>query len=86
MPALDPLAEDVMKLFKVIPYEECCSLKPLTRIEQNFTTNTAWLVMEQKLKKSFTWKRNKLDCCYQQINRSGANKTADDEFKYAHYR
>lgn len=81
MPALDPLAADVMKLFEQESYEECSTLKPLTRIRKNATTNAVYLVLDDKLRTSFHYRNNKLDCCYQEIVRSGVNKTADWKFK-----
>lgn len=81
MPALDPLAKDVMKLFKQEKYEECSSTKPLTSIRRNYSTDSAYLVFEDKLKLSYIVKNKKLDCCYQEINRSGDGKHADDKFR-----
>ncbi|KAJ6643681.1 hypothetical protein Bhyg_08646, partial [Pseudolycoriella hygida] len=83
MPSLDPLAADVMELFNKEKYEECSSVKPLTRIARNTTTGAAYLVLDERRRVSFYYKgnrNNKLDCCYQEIVRSGANKTADEKF------
>lgn len=81
MPALDPLAADVMKLFDAEKYEECSSLKPLTRIHKNFNNNAAYLIVDEKRRESFLYKHNKLDCCWQEIIRSGSTEVADDHFK-----
>lgn len=88
MPALDPLAADVMKLFKIEDFEECSAHQPLTRIVQrntsaadDVTPRTAYLVLDENRRKSFQSKGQKLDCCYQEIVRSGVNKTADEKFK-----
>lgn len=84
MPSLEPLAADVMKLFKKERYEECSNVKPLTRIVRNRTTDAAYLVLDESRRVSFYHKgnkNNKLDCCYQEIIRSGTGKTADEKFK-----
>lgn len=79
MPALDPLAKDVMHLFTQEKYEACSSSKPLTSIRYNWTTNVVELVLDQKLKTSKIYTKTK--CCYQEINRSGEGKHADEQFK-----
>lgn len=84
MPALDPLAADVMKLFNQEKYEECSPVKPLTRIVKKRSTDTAYLILDEKRRDSFYYKgnkNNKLDCCYQEIVRSGTGKKADEKFK-----
>lgn len=78
MPALDPCAKDVMKLFTREKYEPCSSTKPLTTVHYNWTTYTAELVLDQELKaKSYA----KTTCCYQEIHRAGEGKQADEKFK-----
>lgn len=84
MPSLEPLAADVMKLFNKEKYEECSNTKPLTRIARSRSTDVAYLVLDEKRRDSFYYKGNKinkLDCCYQEIVRSGTDKKADDKFK-----
>lgn len=81
IPSLDPLAADVMKLFEQEKYEECSSVKPLTSIRLNATKNEAYLVLNEKLRSTYEFKRHKIDCCYQEIIRSGIGKNADDRFK-----
>ncbi len=84
MPSLEPLAADVMKLFNKEKYEECSNVKPLTWINRNRTTDIAYLVLDEKRRNSFYYKgnkNNKLDCCYQEIIRSGTDKKADEKFK-----
>lgn len=79
MPSLDPLAKDVMRLFTQEKFEPCVSTKPLTTINMNWTTYTAQLVVDQKMKNSRTYA--KTSCCYQEIKRSGEGKHADEQFK-----
>lgn len=81
MPALEPLAHDVMKLFHVEKYADCSSIKPLTSLQKNSTTNNVYLVMNNSLKIEFTIHGQKLDCCYQEIIRNANGKNADDKFK-----
>lgn len=81
MPELNPLAADVMKLFQAEKYEECSSLKPLTRIRKNTTTNAVYLVLQDNYKDFYYHKNHRLDCCYREIVRAGFNKTADEKFK-----
>ena len=79
MPALNPLAKDVMHLFRQEKYEPCSSTKPLTSIKMNETTATAYLVLDEKMTHSKGYE--KLTCCYQEISRSGSGKYADEQFK-----
>lgn len=81
MPSLEPLANDVMKLFHVEKYEECSSTKPLTYIKKNWTTNAVYLTMNESLKTEFTVRGQSLDCCYQEIIRNAVGKNPDDKFK-----
>lgn len=80
MPALDPLAKDVMRLFTQEKFEACSSVKPLTSVRYNWTAQTAELVMNQKLKKSRTFAKSL--CCYYEIHRTGEGKKADEQFKW----
>lgn len=75
MPALNPLADDVMKLFHREAYEACSKTQPLTSIQMNWETSEATLVVDTKML------AKKMSCCYQEIQRSGSGKHADAEFK-----
>lgn len=79
MPALDPLAKDVMRLFTQEKFESCATSKPLTSIRFNWTTNVAELVVDAKLKSSKMYAKS--TCCYQEIHRTGEGKSADTQFK-----
>lgn len=79
MPAMDPLAKDVMRLFTQEKFEACASTKPLTSIRYNWTAETVDLVLDQKLKNSKAYAKSL--CCYHEIHRSGEGKHADEQFK-----
>lgn len=80
MPAMDPLAKDVMSLFTQEKFEACSSSKPLTQIRYNWTAQTVELVLDQKLKNTRAYARSL--CCYHEIRRSGEGKQADEHFKW----
>lgn len=79
MPALNPLAKDVMHIFHREKYETCSKTAPLTSIQMNWTTSTATLLVN----KNVVWYKAAKDvsCCYQEIRRSGTGKNADEQFK-----
>lgn len=79
MPALNPLAKDVMHLFFKQKYESCSNVKPLTSIRMNWSNKTASLVIEPS-RRDLSVYMNAL-CCYQEIKRSGTGKHADEQFK-----
>lgn len=79
MPALDPLAKDVMRLFTLEKFEACSTSKPLTQIRYNWTAQTADLVLDEKLKATRAYARSL--CCYYEIHRTGEGKHADEQFK-----
>jgi hypothetical protein len=58
-----------------------CQENPLTSIQMNYEDNLALLVVNQTLKSKYLqWWQNELNCYYQNIVRSGAIETADDEY------
>jgi hypothetical protein len=58
-----------------------CQENPLTSIQMNYEDNLALLVVNQTLKSKYLhWWQNELKCYYQNIVRSGAIETADDEY------
>ncbi|XP_055611977.1 uncharacterized protein LOC129758496 isoform X2 [Uranotaenia lowii] len=78
---LDPLADDVMRLFHKEQFVPCSTKRPLTTLDQSFDNDTVWL--------RFHWKRvpehlphymKYITCCYQSIQRSGTNEKADKNF------
>lgn len=79
MPALDPLAKDVMRLFHREKYESCSTSEPLTSIQMNWTASTATLTLNQNV----VWYKSakNVSCCYQEIRRTGTGKHADEQFK-----
>ncbi|XP_031636443.1 uncharacterized protein LOC116349218 isoform X2 [Contarinia nasturtii] len=79
IPAIDPLAADVMKLFRREKYEACSTTQAVTRIEMNWTTSEAMLIYDYKPK----WYSSFLEstCCYSEIIRTGSGKKADEQFK-----
>lgn len=79
MPALNPLAKDVMHLFFKEKYETCSNVKPLTTIRMDWSNKTAYLVIEPSRKELSAY-RGAL-CCYQDIKRSGTGKHADEQFR-----
>lgn len=82
MLSLEPLASDVMRLFSKEVYEPCAKKPPLTSIKQDFSEDIVQLIFHQERKANYlTGYLNQLDCCYQEITRSGFNATADEKFK-----
>lgn len=79
MPALEPLAKDVMRLFHREKYEHCSKTLPLTTIQMNRTASTATL----SLNPNTVWYKaaKNVSCCYQEIRRTGTGKYADEQFK-----
>ena len=76
IPALDPFAPDAMQCFTPVKYNACSTVSPLTKIKQNFKTNTVWLEID-----AFARTSQNLTCCYQQIMRDGLDKEVDKLFK-----
>jgi hypothetical protein len=79
---LNPYEKDVMKLFTKESLMKCKE-KPLTRIHMNYETNQAVLVVNQTLAVSEYLDRGQkmIDCCYQNIMRSGVNESADNHYE-----
>jgi hypothetical protein len=81
MMSLEPLSPDVMNLFKKEEYEPCSKRQPLTSIEQNFNNEQVLLIYHEDMKSKYLASgHNQIECCYQEITRSGANITADDKY------
>ncbi|XP_058836492.1 uncharacterized protein LOC131693036 isoform X2 [Topomyia yanbarensis] len=78
---LDPLAEDVMRLFHKERFEPCSPKQPLTSIEQTFENDTVLLRFHRDRVTSHLPHYMKfIDCCYQSIERSGINEKADNDY------
>lgn len=72
-----------MKLFAKEEYEPCSGRLPLTSIEQNFNDNTVKINFHEKLlPKYLMTDQHFIECCYQEVTRSGENTTADDKFSW----
>lgn len=83
MLSLEPLASDVMKLFKKEEYEPCSKKPQLTSISQDFEKDIVHVVYEEHLRnKYYAAGHNQIECCYQEITRSGTNATADDKYSW----
>lgn len=80
MPALEPLAKDVMRLFHREKYEHCSKTPPLTAVHMNWTASTATLSISQPTAVWYKSAKN-VSCCYQEIRRTGTGKNADEQFK-----
>lgn len=81
MLSLEPLASDVMNLFKKEEFEPCSRREPLTSIEQNFNSDQILVVYHEDMKSKYLASgHNQIECCYQEITRSGENSTADDRY------
>lgn len=81
MLSLEPLASDVMKLFKKEEYEPCSKKQQLTSISQDFERDSVHVVYHESYKSKYLAAgHNQLECCYQEITRGGANATADDKY------
>lgn len=77
--ALDPFAEDVMELYNKEDTVLCQLSEPITKIQYNWSKLTADLVLNTELGASGAYAD--ITCCYQEINRSGEDEDADDEFR-----
>lgn len=75
MPSMNPFAEDVMSLFQVQKYEACSEISALSRIEMDWTTEVATLIVNE------TSQSPKLTCCYHEITRLGKGENIDNQFK-----
>lgn len=82
IPALDPLASDVMALFRHLEYTPCSNLPALTYVTVDESTNIAQLHINASLLRKYNiQKRGAIDrCCYQEIRRSGIDHDADRKF------
>lgn len=70
-----------LRLFTKEEFEKCSKKRPLTSIEQNFETDSVKVVFHRGLtSKYINAEQNQIECCYQDITRSGANTTADDKY------
>ncbi|XP_063699762.1 uncharacterized protein LOC134830271 [Culicoides brevitarsis] len=80
IPDIDPLAKDVMKIFHRETYKPCNSKPALTYIQQIWSNDTVFLHLNFSSVKSYvTGKNDYLECCYQEIIRSGEFTHADDK-------
>uniref|UniRef100_A0A8D8D653 (northern house mosquito) hypothetical protein n=1 Tax=Culex pipiens TaxID=7175 RepID=A0A8D8D653_CULPI len=78
---LDPLADDVMRLFRKERFEPCSPKKPLTTIEQDFENDSVVLRFHRdQAEKHLPHYMKFIECCYQSIERSGVNEKADKNF------
>lgn len=78
---LDPLADDVMRLFRKERFEPCSPKHPLTTIEQDFENDTVTLRFHRDHVVGHLPHFMKfIECCYQAIERSGVNEKADKNF------
>lgn len=84
IPALDPLADDVMKLFKQEIYKPCSPFPPLTFVRIDESTGVANIHINASLLPTYNkQKHGSIDrCCYQEIRRSGVEKEADSKFRW----
>lgn len=82
IPALDPLASDVMALFKRLNYKPCSTLPALTSVTVDESTGSAQLHINATILRMYNnQKRGNIDrCCYQDIKRSGIDNDADRKF------
>lgn len=80
IPALDPLAADVMQLFHRQTYAPCSERPPLTYVNAA-NVPTVRLHVNTSLLGSYNRKARIDHCCYQRIERAGHNATADSKFK-----
>lgn len=82
IPALDPLASDVMALFKRVEYSTCSALPALTYVTVDESTGIAQLHINESIRRKYNnQKQGPIDrCCYQQIKRSGTEHEADKKF------
>lgn len=94
---LDPLADDVMRLFHKEHFVPCSAKKPLTTIEQAMQTTTTTTTSSTKstlendtvvlrfhrdrIASHLPHYMKYIECCYQSIERSGINEKADNKFK-----
>ncbi|XP_055538592.1 uncharacterized protein LOC129726053 isoform X1 [Wyeomyia smithii] len=79
---LDPLADDVMRLFHKERFVPCSPKQPLTSIEQTFENDTVVLRFHRDLATSHLPHYMKyIECCYQSIQRAGTNEKADKDYK-----
>ncbi|XP_021696525.1 uncharacterized protein LOC5564096 isoform X2 [Aedes aegypti] len=93
---LDPLADDVMRLFHKEHFVPCSAKKPLTTIEQAMQTTTTTTTSSTKstlendtvvlrfhrdrIASHLPHYMKYIECCYQSIERSGINEKADNKF------
>ncbi|XP_058462959.1 uncharacterized protein LOC131437554 isoform X2 [Malaya genurostris] len=78
---LDPLADDVMRLFHKERFVPCSPKQPLTSIEQTFENDTVLLRFHRdRITSHLPHYMKSIDCCYQSIERSGVNEKADNDY------
>lgn len=71
-----------MKLYKKQKFEPCTNKKPLTEIVQDYENDIVTVKFHENLLPHYLYKgQSYYECCYQEILRSGQNKTADQQFK-----
>lgn len=82
IPSFNPLANDVMKYIDTQKYAECSTKKPLTMILKNGTNNEeVYLLIDENEIMPFYYKREELNCCWQEIQRAGERDESDIKFK-----
>lgn len=84
MPSLDPLAPDVMKLFRREKYQKCSKTEPLTRIVKNYDSNLVILHLDEKIRQSqysSIFGGSVKSCCYEEIKRTGEGNDVDNKYK-----
>lgn len=79
---LDPLADDVMRLFHKERFIPCSSKQPLTSIEQKPLENDTVVLRfhQNRVVAHLPHYMKHIECCYQSIERSGVNEKADNNF------
>ncbi|XP_065079826.1 uncharacterized protein LOC135702712 isoform X2 [Ochlerotatus camptorhynchus] len=79
---LDPLADDVMRLFHKERFIPCSSKHPLTMIEQKPLENDTVVLRfhRDRVAAHLPHYMKYIECCYQSIERSGVNEKADTNF------
>lgn len=80
---LDPLADDVMRLFHKERFVPCSAKQPLTTIEQKPLENDTVVLRfhQDRVAAHLPHYMKYIECCYQSIERSGVNEKADKNFK-----
>ncbi|XP_062540415.1 uncharacterized protein LOC134208663 isoform X2 [Armigeres subalbatus] len=81
---LDPLADDVMRLFRKEQFVPCSTKHPLTSIEQQTSSHGNDTVVlrfhRDRIASHLPHYMKYIECCYQSIERSGINDKADKNY------